>query len=89
MHDSIAIPTVDNIRQAVREEVQTALESHRDKLKKEKQFLTRKETAELLSISLPTLHSYTKDGLITSHRIGGRVLYRLDDIEKAITTLEK
>ncbi len=42
--------------------------------------LTRQEVAELLSISLPTLRSYVKRGLIKENRIGSRVLYKKSDV---------
>lgn len=48
-------------------------------------YLTRGEVAKKLQISLPTLHSYTKDGFIRSYRIGGKVRYKADDIDKALT----
>jgi excisionase family DNA binding protein len=50
-----------------------------------KKFYSRKETAEILGITLATLHKYTKDGVIDSHRIGSRVLYKYQDIESALT----
>lgn len=50
-----------------------------------KKFYSRKETAEILGITLATLHKYTKDGVIDSHRIGNRVLYKFQDIESALT----
>jgi excisionase family DNA binding protein len=52
---------------------------------KEWQYMNRKDVAELLKISLPTLHNWTKDGLLNSYRIGTRVLYRSDEIEKSLT----
>jgi hypothetical protein len=45
-------------------------------------YLTRRETAEKLRISLPTLNDYTKKGFITSYNFGVRVLYKNDEIEK-------
>ena len=48
-------------------------------------YLTRGEVAKQLQISLPTLHNYTKEGYIKSYRIGGKVRYKADDIEKALT----
>lgn len=48
-------------------------------------YLTRGEVAKQLQISLPTLHNYTKEGLIKSYRIGGKVRYKAEDIEKALT----
>lgn len=47
-------------------------------------YLTRQQTADFLQISLPTLHQYTKDGLISSFRIGSKIRYKKSDIEKAM-----
>ena len=47
-------------------------------------YLTRVEAAKALQISLPTLHSYTKLGLIPAKRIGTRVLYSEADLKDAL-----
>lgn len=47
-------------------------------------YLTRKETAALLNISLPTLTHYTKHGIIIGNRIGARVLYKRSEITNAL-----
>lgn len=52
--------------------------------KKEPKFYTREETAELLHMTLPTLARITNDGLITSKRIGNRILYDADSIDEAV-----
>lgn len=46
----------------------------------EDKLLTRKEVAQLLSISLPTLRSYVKRGVIKECSVGSRRLYRLSEI---------
>jgi excisionase family DNA binding protein len=46
--------------------------------------LTRKETAEKLKISLPTLNDWSKRGLLKSYTIGGRVLYKANEIEQSL-----
>ena len=43
-------------------------------------FLTRSETAGFLKITLPTLHQYTKQGIVVGQRFGNRVLYRKQDL---------
>jgi len=47
-------------------------------------YLTRREVADLLKISLPTLNDYTRSGRIKGHRIGSRVLYSEEEVTKAV-----
>jgi excisionase family DNA binding protein len=47
-------------------------------------YLTRSEVAHFLKISLPTLHRYTKDGVLKSYRIVGKVRYKLQEVEEAL-----
>jgi excisionase family DNA binding protein len=46
--------------------------------------LTRQDTAKILNISLPTLHDYTKRGLIKAHRLGSKVRYKRDEVHAAL-----
>ena len=50
-------------------------------------YLTRKETAEQLNVSLPTLNQYTKRNLITGYRFGVRVMYKTTDIEASLKNM--
>lgn len=55
-------------------------------------YITRKEAAQMLCVTLPTLLKYTLEGRITGYRIGGRVLYKVNEIAeaaKAISTNKK
>lgn len=56
------------------------------KLEIQSDYLSRKEVANLLKITLPTLHDWTKQGILKSYRIGTRVLYKESEIKQ---TLEK
>ncbi|RZJ99556.1 MAG: DNA-binding protein [Flavobacterium sp.] len=51
-------------------------------------FISRAEVAKLLKISLPTLHDWTKLGILQSYKIGNRVLYKLAEVEQALTKAE-
>lgn len=51
---------------------------------KDEVYLTRAQAADRLQISLPTLHQYTKDGLIISFRLGRKIRYKKSDIESAL-----
>jgi excisionase family DNA binding protein len=49
---------------------------------------TREEVAKVLRISLPTLNDYTKRGILTAYKIGGKILYRWDDVHAAVQKVE-
>ena len=51
------------------------------------EFLTRKEAAKLLHISLPTLATYIKNGKIEGYRIQGRVLLRKSEVLQSVTKI--
>lgn len=51
-------------------------------------YITRKNTAELLHISLPTLNELTKSGILKGYRLQGRVLYKIAEIDNALTEME-
>lgn len=49
-------------------------------------YLTRKEVCNLLKVTAPTLYQWTKSGIVSSHKIGSRVLYKSNEIELALNT---
>ncbi|GBF22540.1 helix-turn-helix transcriptional regulator [Arenibacter algicola] len=50
-----------------------------------KQFLSRQQVAEMLGISLVTLHNHNKKGILKpTHKIGRKPLYLLEDIMEKI-----
>ncbi len=53
----------------------------------EEKYLTRKEAAKKLKVSLPTLHDYTKRGIIKGFRFGSQVRYLESDIMAALTQM--
>jgi len=49
--------------------------------------IPRIELAELLNVTLGTLYNWTKSGQIKSYGIGGKVFYKLDEIESSLIRL--
>ena len=49
--------------------------------------LTRKESADLLSINLATLHRWTKAGKIINYGIGGRIYYKRSELMESVKVL--
>lgn len=58
-------------------------------LKEQTRFLTRKDVADLLQVDLGTVTNWRKKGVLTAHQIGGRIYYKLDQIEEAMIELKK
>lgn len=53
------------------------------------QYLTRRELANKLSISLPTLHDWVKKGLLKAYRMGNRVYFKSDEIDDSLRPINK
>ena len=75
---SLFSPFIDEIVERVSERVIAVT------TKKEPKLYTRQETADLLHVTLPTLSRLTKDGMIKSKRLGGRILYDAESIDAAV-----
>jgi hypothetical protein len=58
---------------------------------KEEKFLSPAEVCKKFepAISKTTLASWTKQGLLTEYRIGGRVYYKMSEVFKSVKTLKK
>lgn len=52
------------------------------------ELITRKETAEILGVSLPTLSEWTKNGTIPAQRIGTRVRYNRANVYASLKNVE-
>lgn len=47
-------------------------------------YLSREEVCTILKVSMPTLNTYTKKGIIKGSKIGTRMLYLEADIKSAL-----
>lgn len=55
-----------------------------DKIEPKNKLITRIEAAKYLHITLPTLHNWTKLGLVSAHTLGNKVYYKINDLDKAL-----
>jgi excisionase family DNA binding protein len=55
-----------------------------DQLEEPADFMTRREVADLFSVSLPTVHEWARRGIVTSYRMGNRVFYKRAEVEGAV-----
>ncbi|MWW24034.1 helix-turn-helix domain-containing protein [Algibacter lectus] len=54
----------------------------------EPNYIPRLKLAERLQISIGTLHNWTCKGVLTAHQIGGKIYYKLDEVEAAMVELK-
>lgn len=67
----------------IRSRVQKTSETHRPIFNGE-QYLTSREVCERLSISLRTLQEYRDRQILPYTQFGGKILYKVSDIEKML-----
>jgi len=89
MENSIIIRnlTVEQLQDIIRVIIKEEFQILSTLKMKETIYLTRKEAAALLKITLPTLNEYTKAGRIPGFRIAYRVLYKLEDLESNLEAI--
>lgn len=51
-------------------------------------YYTRKGLAELFQVDLSTIHNWAKKGIISPYQIGGRIVFKREDIEKSLVKLK-
>jgi excisionase family DNA binding protein len=74
---------IEKISEAFLEIIKPYIIKENVDVKQNNEYLTRKEVAKLLNISLPTLNEYTKRSLLKSYKMGARVLYKKSEVETA------
>lgn len=85
LHTTPKTELVAIIQEAIKTELASLVS--KDEVSKNELY-TRKEVAKLLSVSLPTLHEWTKDGVITAYRIGSSIRYKHADVQKALVEIQ-
>jgi len=77
--------TVDQLCNLIRESVHEEIKYLQPgSNKSENKYLTRKEAARKLKISLVTLTDWVNTKKIKANKIGGRVLFRESDVDQAL-----
>lgn len=90
MNVNFTIPT-EELEKLVLKSVNMAIQpliSSQKNVENENLLITRKEAADLLHISLTTLDTYTKQGLLVRYKVGHRVLYKKSEIIASIGAIK-
>jgi hypothetical protein len=70
----------DLIKDKVRLEIENVLANHFSDTINQREFMTRKETSEFLSITLPCLHDWVRKGILKRYKCGNRSYFRRPEI---------
>jgi len=83
--------TPEQLQNAIIEGVQTQLNNFKEHFepKTPVEFLTRKETAKLLSVNLSTLHHWTKSKKLKAYGKGNRVYFKRSEVESSIICINE
>ncbi|WP_158848511.1 helix-turn-helix domain-containing protein [Algibacter sp. L1A34] len=79
--------TFDELADAVAEKLMSKLKGYIDQKEIERDddvYLTRKEVAEYLKISLTTVHHWTNNGILIASKIGNRVYFQKSVLKKSM-----
>jgi hypothetical protein len=53
------------------------------------EIVSRKEVAEMFQISLVSLHEWTKNGILTPYKIGGRTFFKRSELMQLLINSKK
>jgi excisionase family DNA binding protein len=75
----------DNILKDVRTELKSIIQNLQPK--KQPKYLTRKEVAIILKVSLVTLSDWNKKGILKPYRLGNLIRYKTEEIDQALISI--
>jgi len=83
--------TPEKLQNAIIEGLRTQIENLilLSQKKEQNEYLTRLDVAKLFQIDVSSVHNWTKKGILQSYQIGGRVYYKLTEVENSIIKLKK
>lgn len=82
----VALTMSDEMKLVMKDTVQQAMATYIPPLTTiEEEYLTPKEVAKALKITLPTVNSYSLKGLLKAYRLGRKVRYKKSELGLALT----
>lgn len=81
--------TPQQLKESILSEVRTELQNITLNFqpKKQPEYLTRKEVAKILKVSLVTVSDWNKKGVLKPYRLGNLIRYKREELEKALIAI--
>lgn len=89
--DYIVSVPLEDLKQVLSNTVRDEIKRYLNNLpetKEEPEYITRKASAQILGVSLPTLAKWTNDGLIPAYRISSRIRYIRSEVEEFLNRIK-
>ena len=78
--------TPDELKEAIIHEIRLELKEMSKKFQPVRPpvYVTRKEAAKILKVSLVTIHDWNKKGILKPYRLGNLIRYKRTELDKAL-----
>jgi excisionase family DNA binding protein len=89
MQNVILTPiSIDQLESIINDAVKHGIEQANAIPSVSQKLLTRKQVCELLSITPPTLHEWTRNGTITAYKVGTRIRYKESEVAHTLQRVQ-
>ena len=89
MQNVILTPlTIEQLQSFINDAVKTGIEQTQPTQTDQPRLLTRKQVCDLLSITPPTLHEWTRNGTICAYKVGTRVRYKESEVMQVLQPVQ-
>ncbi len=81
--------SIEQLQNIINDAVKSGIERTAPTQTDATKLLTRKEVCELLSITAPTLHEWTKTGIVAAYKVGTRVRYKHSEVLNTLQRIQR
>jgi excisionase family DNA binding protein len=81
--------SIEQLQNVINDAVQTGLAQLKPSQPEQTNLLTRKQVCELLNITPPTLHLWTRNGTMAAYKIGTRVRYKHNEVLSTLNRIQQ
>lgn len=81
--------SIEQLQNLINDAVKTGIEQTKPEPQEPAHLLTRKQVCEILNITPPTLHEWTRNGTVTAYKVGTRVRYKQNEVMNTLQRVQR
>jgi excisionase family DNA binding protein len=81
--------SIEQLQNFINDAVKIGFEQTKTQEQEQTTLLTRKQVCHLLNITPPTLHEWTRNGIITAYKVGTRVRYKQKEVFNTLKRIQQ